>query len=126
MTTATEAAPIAAPATQPPATWFTRQQNLQGVDDVTRDVLMAECTNFTAFGVRGGVVILRTERATVLCEPREVQGQPLVFFDYSQRGGKCRLVWWLPTGNIICLSARMKANPELRAPFLMLLDEANG
>jgi hypothetical protein len=123
--TTTETQPSAQPVVTPPPTWFTCQKNLQGVDDATRDRLMVDAIDFISYGVKGKQVILRTQDGFTLCEPREIQGKTLIFFDHMPASGKVRLVWWLTHKQINTLSERLRARPELRDDFLGILADAN-
>jgi hypothetical protein len=104
---------------------FTATRNIRGVDDATRDLLFADAVDFISYGVRSGVVILRTQRGFTLCEPREIHGQKLVFFDHCPADGSPRNVFWVDENTAGIISTRLHVRRELRDDFLGILADAN-
>jgi hypothetical protein len=122
MTTETIPAPVA----EKPEPRFTATRNIRGVDDATRDLLLADVASFHAYGIRGQRVIFRTDRGFTMCEPREIQGRILIFFDHCPADGSARNVFWVERDTVAFLSEAMRFRKATRCPFESILQDANG
>jgi hypothetical protein len=125
MTTETVAAAPVAPAEKPEPR-FTATRNIRGVDDATRDLLLADVASFHAYGIRGQRVIFRTDRGFTMCEPREIQGHTLIFFDHCPADGSARNVFWVERDAVAFLSEAMRFRKATRCPFESIFQDANG
>jgi hypothetical protein len=103
MTTETIPAPVA----EKPEPRFTATRNIRG-------------------GIRGQRVIFRTDRGFTLCEPREIQGHTLIFFDHCPADGSARNVFWVERDAVAFLSEAMRFRKATRCPFESIFQDANG
>lgn len=109
------------------ARWFQMERYAnRPEDDFVREEILTEVYQAERVAVSGKTVLVKTPNGACMIERRDVDGSPLVFFDYVENARWTRTNFWMNASSVRDLGERLRSVPtgDFNALFIGAREES--